>query len=312
MKDFFRSFKQWFANSYADTAPADGGSDAIDWVRALPFILLNLSCLFVFKVGFSWAALITAVVLCYIRVFAIGAFYHRFFSHRAFKTNRFWQFIFALLACSAVQRGPLWWVTHHRQHHVNADTPLDAHSPVQHGFWWSHMGWFLSKKHYYYNFQLVKDLVKFPELIFLDRYDGLVPTLFALGTFAFGALLAHFAPSLHTNGWQMLVWGFCISTMMVFHITVSINSIAHKIGKQRFVTDDTSRNNLWLALLTLGEGWHNNHHHYPSTAKQGFHWWEIDITYYILKLFEKMGMIWDVKGVPPTILTKNLHKDKLV
>jgi stearoyl-CoA desaturase (Delta-9 desaturase) len=300
----------WFAKNAISPDRLQLISKHIDWVRILPFVLLNLSCLCVYWVGFSWTAFFIALFLCYLRIFSIGAFYHRYFSHRAFKTNRVWQFIFAILAGSAVQRGPLWWASNHRQHHAVSDLPDDIHSPVQHGFWWSHMGWFLSKRGYFYNPNNVKDLLKYPELAFLDKHDWMVPVLFAVCIFGLGVALQHLAPSLGTNGWQLLVWGFSISTVVVFHITVSINSLAHQFGKKEFNTKDNSRNNWLLALLTFGEGWHNNHHHYPSSAKQGFKLWQIDITYYLLLGLQALGIIWDLRSVPEEVLANNLVQNE--
>lgn len=305
MKKFWHMFVRWIANEN-DYDPNATYSEKIDWTRSFPFILINLACLLVFWVGFSWTAFITALVLYFVRLFSIGGFYHRYFSHKTFQTSRLSQFIFAVLGNSAVQRGPLWWASHHRQHHMCSDEPNDAHSPIQHGFLWSHVGWFLSKKHYYYNPERVKDLSRYPELVFLDRFDGVVPVILFLSLWITGALLHHFAPSLGVTAGQMIVWGFCISTIALFHTTVSINSLSHVFGKKRFPTKDNSRNNFFLALLTLGEGWHNNHHHYPATARQGFMWWEIDITYYILKGLEKLGIIWDVRGLPTHVLERNL------
>lgn len=305
MKQIGQILISLFANDSSSGIKLDA-PNKVNWIRALPFILLNLSCLLVFYVGFSWTAFTVATALYFVRVFSIGAFYHRYFSHRAFKTNRFWQFIFAILGSSAAQRGPLWWATHHRQHHQVADQAEDQHSPVQHGFLWSHIGWFLSSRNYYYNPERVKDLARYPELIFLDRHDTLVPISLAVILFLVGVFLQHTYPELGTSGLQLLIWGFCLSTIAVFHTTVSINSISHRYGKRRFNTTDNSRNSLLLALLTLGEGWHNNHHHYPATAKQGFMWWEIDITYYLLKLLEKLHIISELRGVPKEILEKNL------
>jgi len=215
----------------------------------------------VFYVGFSWVAFITAIVLYFSRVFFIGAFYHRYFSHKTYQTNRFWQFIFALMASSCVQRGPLWWAAHHRQHHMCSDEPHDVHSPLHHGFWWSHMGWFMSKNHFHYNPDRVRDLSRYPELVFLNNYDSLGPTLLFITLFVAGSLLHVYAPQLGATAGQMIVWGFCISTIALFHTTVTINSVSHVFGKKRFKTQDNSRNNIFLALITLGEGWHNNHHH---------------------------------------------------
>ena len=130
----------------------------------------------------------------------------------------------------------------------------------------------------------VKDLLKYPELRFLDRFDVAVPAVLGVGVFLLGVLLKHVAPGLGTNGWQILVWGFFISTVAVYHGTYTINSLSHVFGRQRYKTGDASRNNPWLALITLGEGWHNNHHHYPASVRQGFYWWEFDITFYMLKL----------------------------
>lgn len=305
MKKILHVVSNWIAseNNYN---PDANYPDKIDWLRTSPFILLNLGCLLVFYFGFSWTAFITALVLYVVRVFFIGAFYHRYFSHKTYQTNRFWQFIFALMAATCVQRGPLWWAAHHRQHHMCSDEPADAHSPVQHGFWWSHMGWFMSKRHFHYNPERVRDLSRYPELVFLDRYDGLMPVLLFIALFAAGKLLQIYAPHLGVNAGQMIVWGFCISTVALFHTTVTINSLSHVFGKKRFNTKDNSRNNVFLALLTLGEGWHNNHHHYPATARQGFMWWELDITYYTLKLMEKIGIIWNVRNVPKSVLQKDL------
>lgn len=307
MKKILQTPLNWIS-SQNDYNPDANHSDKIDWIRTTPFILLNLGCLLVFYFGFSWTAFITAAVLYVVRVFFIGAFYHRYFSHKTYQTNRFWQFVFAIMSASCVQRGPLWWAAHHRQHHMCSDEPVDAHSPVQHGFWWSHMGWFMSKKHFHYNPDRVRDLSRYPELVFLDRHDSLIPTLLFIALFAAGKLLHIYAPQLNTDAGQMVVWGFCISTIALFHTTVTINSLSHVFGKKRFDTKDNSRNNVFLALLTLGEGWHNNHHHYPATARQGFMWWEIDITYYVLKLMEKAGIIWDVKNVPKSVLQKDLIK----
>ena len=309
MKKIWQTLLRWVANeNHYD--PNAHYPNQIDWLRAVPFILVNLGCLLVFWFGFSWVAFTTAIILYVVRIFAIGAFYHRYFSHKTYKTNRFWQFIFALIAGSCVQRGPLWWASHHRQHHMVSDEPEDAHSPMQHGFWWSHMGWFMSKRHYHYNPERVKDLARYPELVLLDRYDSVMPAFLFVTLFVVGALLNVYAPALGTNAGQMVVWGFCISTIALFHTTVTINSVSHVIGKRRFATKDDSRNNFFLALLTLGEGWHNNHHHYPATARQGFMWWEIDVTYYFIKLMEKLGIIWDVKGLPQSVLERNLAGPK--
>jgi len=270
----------------------------IDWLRAVPFIVLHLSCLAVIWVGWSLFAVLFAVLLYLLRMFAITGFYHRYFSHKTFRTSRPLQFVFAIVGATAVQRGPLWWASQHRHHHATSEQLEDAHSPVQHGFFWSHMGWFLSDAHFATRNERVKELSQYPELRFLDRFDVIVPVLFALAIFALGEWLAHAAPQLGTDGWQLLVWGFAISTVVLYHATFSVNSLAHTWGSRRYETRDQSRNNPLLALLTLGEGWHNNHHHYPGSARQGFYWWEIDPTWYGLRLLAACGLIWDMKDIP--------------
>ncbi|AFI84311.1 acyl-CoA desaturase [Methylophaga nitratireducenticrescens] len=291
--------RHWFDNGEprVSSAEYDKSDTGVDWLRVIPFIVMHLACLTVLFVGVSTVAVVTAITLYLLRMFAITAFYHRYFSHKAFRTSRKIQFIFALIGASATQRGPLWWAAHHRQHHRYADQPADPHSPKQ-GFFWSHMGWFLSGKHYQADYNLVQDWKRFVELRWLDRFDLIAPVLLALTLFIFGVLLEKFAPELKTSGWQMLVWGYFISTVVLLHVTLLINSMAHRIGKKRYTTNDESRNNFLLALLTLGEGWHNNHHHYPASARQGFYWWEVDVSYYLLKLMQKSGLIWDVRTVP--------------
>jgi len=301
-----RELSRWFDNRDFATRTPDAGVPAevarrTDWARMIPFLSMHLACLAVFLVGFSWIALAVTATLYVVRMFAITGFYHRYFSHRSFKTSRAGQFIFGILGASAVQRGPIWWAAHHRHHHVHSDKVEDVHSPVQHGFFWSHMGWFMSNKYFVADMSRVKDLLKYPELRFLDRFDIVVPTALGVAVFLFGVLLKHVAPGLGTNGWQMLVWGFFVSTVLVYHGTYTINSLSHVFGRQRYKTGDTSRNNLWLALITLGEGWHNNHHHYPASVRQGFYWWEFDITFYMLKVLAFFGLIWDLKPVPRAV-----------
>lgn len=292
----FTALRRWF-----DTGAADGSDDdarRIDWLRAAPFIAMHLACLGVLWVGVSPVALWVAAALYAVRMFALTGFYHRYFSHRTFRTSRAVQFAFALIGAACVQRGPLWWAAHHRQHHAHADTALDPHSPTVFGFLWSHMGWFLTPQAFRTEWSRIPDLAKYPELRWLDRYDTAVPVLLAIALYGLGALLHAVAPQLGTSGGQMLVWGFFVSTVVLFHATVTINSLAHRFGRRRFDTGDDSRNNAWLALLTFGEGWHNNHHFFPGSARQGFRWWEIDLTWYGLRLLALLGLVWDLKPVP--------------
>lgn len=270
--------------------------------RLIPYLILHLGCLGVFWVGWSWPAVAVAVALYAIRMFAITGFYHRYFSHRAFRTSRWFQFVMGVWGNLAVQRGPLWWAAQHRQHHAHSDGPEDPHSPHEHTVYWAHLGWLTARSNLYLDCRVVPDLARYRELVFLDRFESLVPLLLAAACYALGASLQAVAPQLHTTGPQMLVWGFFISTVVLFHATSCINSLAHLLGSVRFNTRDHSRNNLLLALLTFGEGWHNNHHYYPSSARQGFYWWEIDLTYYGLRLLQKLGLIWDLRPVPHRVL----------
>lgn len=280
----------------------------VDWLRILPLIFMHLMCLGVIWVGWSWTAIWVALLLYFVRMFAITGFYHRYFSHKAFKTNRFWQFIFGVLGNSSVQRGPLWWASHHRHHHRYTDQEADVHSPSRHGFWWSHIGWLTSKANFPTNYKYVAEWARYPELCWLNRFDTVVPFLLALALYTFGEVLERFAPQLETNGMQLVIWGFFISSVVLLHATVTINSLDHMYGTRRYNTPDTSRNNALLALLTLGEGWHNNHHHYAIAARQGFYWWEIDITYYILVFLSWLGVVSGLRPVSDQIRNRNRIK----
>lgn len=267
----------------------------------LPFAFLHAGCLLVFLSGWSPVAVLTAIALYWIRIFAITAFYHRYFSHRTYSTNRFFQCVFAIIGMTAVQRGPLWWAAHHRNHHNYSDTEKDFHSPIRRGFWFSHIGWMTCPDNLVTDYSRIPDLVKFPELVFLNRYDWAIPVLFSAVLYGFGGGLKYFAPELGTDGFQMIAWGFFVSTVVVFHATCTINSLSHIYGSQRFNSGDTSRNNFILAMITMGEGWHNNHHRYPGSVRQGFFWWEIDVTYYVLKFFSFFGIVRNLHRVPESI-----------
>jgi len=281
------------------------GPETFQFSRSVPFIILHLGCLGVFLTGWSWAAVIAAAVLYVVRMFAITGFYHRYFCHRAYHTSRVGQFLFALIGLTAVQRGPLWWAAVHRHHHAHSDEDVDAHSPVAKGFVWSHIGWLTSSKNFPTNYKMVRDFAKYPELVFLNRFDLIGPLLLLVVVYALGAGLEAFAPGLGTNGWQMVVWGFFISTTLLFHGTCSVNSFAHTLGSKRYETGDESRNSLILALITLGEGWHNNHHHDQSSARQGFTWWEIDVSYYVIRILGILGIVWDIKTVPAKVFEQS-------
>jgi stearoyl-CoA desaturase (delta-9 desaturase) len=299
--NILRSIVLWFDTWALQGGELDQDPRHVNWLRVLPFFAMHFACLAVFWVGWSWVAVSVAVALYVIRMFAITGFYHRYFSHRTFKTSRWTQFLFAIMGASAVQKGPLWWAAHHRHHHRHSDREADVHSPHRDSFYWSHMGWITASVNFRTRLENVRDLARFPELRFLDRFDGLVPFLLALLLFLSGAFLQNFFPALGTSGLQMLVWGFVISTVALFHGTFTINSLSHQFGKKRYDTGDESRNNWLLAIVTLGEGWHNNHHHYPAATRQGFFWWEFDPTYYMLKLLSWTGLIWDIKEVPEKV-----------
>lgn len=299
LKRWFISLLHWFdSEAYSSSL---GTSKKFNFVRGIPFVLLHVVALCVFFVGWSPFAVGFAFVFYVVRMFAVTGIYHRYFAHRTYKLNRFWQLVFALWGAMCCQRGALWWAAHHRHHHRYSDTEKDIHSPVQDGFWWSHVGWITSDISFKTPYEYIKDFAKYPELRVLNRYDIFVPITGGIGIFFLGSFLERNYPALGTSGWQLLIWGMFISTVFLFHCTVSINSLTHIFGNKRFNTSDNSRNSFWLALVTLGEGWHNNHHRYPAAARQGFYWWEIDVTYYGLKFLSFFGIVRDLKPVPQGI-----------
>ena len=280
-------------------AAAPAQDESIAWLRIAPFIALHLACFAVIWVGVSAIAVSVAVASYLLRVFAVSAFYHRAFSHRAFEAGRVTQFVFAVLGAAATQRGPLWWAAHHRLHHQHADSPGDPHSSPR-GFWWSHLGWFLTRAGFRTPLHRVRDLARYPELRWLNRFDLVAPVGYALAMYLVGTALS--GPYPETNGWQMLVWGYVISTVALMHATFCVNSLSHRFGRRRFDTRDLSRNNGWLAFATLGEGWHNNHHRHASSARLGFYWWELDLGYLGLKAMEKLGLVRNLKTPPRSVL----------
>lgn len=285
--------------------------DKPDWMRLVALVLMHAGCLAVFWVGWSWIAVSLAALFYILRAFGLTGFYHRYFSHRAFKTSRWFQFVGALLGSLALQKGPLWWAAHHREHHRSSDREGDVHSPHVHGVVWAHMGWFLTPRNNELRAGLVRDWMKFPELRWLDRCAPFVAVLFAAIIYGLGEFLHVVAPGLATDGPQLVVWCYFISTVALYHATYSVNSLAHLYGSRRFSTADDSRNNAFVALVTLGEGWHNNHHHYPSAARQGFYPWEFDPTYYLLMGLERLGLVWDLRGVPAQVLESGLETSRM-
>ena len=269
--------------------------EALSLLQCLPFVAVHVAVLGVLFVTFRWWYPLLALALYAVRMFFVTAGYHRYFSHRTYKTSRAFQFLLAVMAETSLQKGVLWWAAHHRHHHRFSDQLDDIHSPTRRGFWWSHVGWILCKRYNETRAELVPDLARYPELRFLNRYH-LVPGI----TMAVILFL--------TGGLGVFFWGFCVSTVMLWHGTFTINSLCHVFGRRRYATLDTSRNSLILSLITMGEGWHNNHHHYMSSVRQGFFWWELDFTYYILKALSWVHLVWDLK-MPPRALLEPLPAD---
>jgi stearoyl-CoA desaturase (Delta-9 desaturase) len=279
--------------THRDTVPDDEPTHGEDIVypSAIPFVVVHLICIAAIWTGITWQAVAVGIALYWVRIFAIGAGYHRYFSHRAYATSRAFQFVLAVLSQSTAQKSVLWWAAKHRHHHLHSDTECDVHSPRHKGFIYSHVGWIFARRHHRTDLVKVADLARYPELMWLHRYE-LVPAV-ALGVLCF-----------LIGGWSVLVVGFFWSTVVVYHATFCINSLAHVRGRKRYVTGDDSRNNWLLAFFTMGEGWHNNHHACQRSVRQGFRWWEIDPTFYILKACSRLGLVWDLKA-PPVELVRN-------
>ncbi len=264
-------------------------------LKTLPFWAAHLACLGVFFVEFRWSHVALCLALYFSRMFFVTAGYHRYFSHRSFKTSRGFQFLLAFAAMTSAQKGVLWWAAHHRHHHRYADTDDDLHSPGLRGFWWSHVGWILSSRYNRTEVEKIRDFYKYPELRWLNRYFLVPPVALAVVLFL-------------TGGWGWLVWGFFVSTVLLWHGSFLVNSLSHVFGRRRYPTSDDSRNSFLIALLTMGEGWHNNHHHYMASARQGFFWWEIDCTFYLLKMLSWAGVVWDLRQPPAHILAEESHR----
>ncbi len=265
--------------------PAD---ERVNLRSAIPFFFVWALALGVFWTGFTTTALVLLAVTFFGRMFLITAGYHRYFSHKSYKLNRFWQFVLAFGGGTAVQKGVLWWAGHHRNHHRYSDTERDIHSPRK-GFWWSHVGWIVCDKYNETLYDNIKDFAKYPELRWLNKYDWVPPWTLGIACFLIG-------------GWPGLFVGFFLSNVILWNATFTVNSLAHVFGRRRYETSDTSRNSFLIALITGGEGWHNNHHHYQASARQGFFWWEIDVTYYLLKVLSWVGIVKDLKQPPARVL----------
>jgi stearoyl-CoA desaturase (delta-9 desaturase) len=255
-----------------------------DW-DAIPFLAIHLMCFLAVQTGIRWEWIMLAIGSYYLRMVAVTAGYHRYFSHRSYKTSRVFQFMLAFLAMTSAQKGVLWWAAHHRHHHKYSDQEEDIHSPLQRGFWFSHVGWILSAHSMPTDMSLVKDFRQYPEICFLNRFYFIPPLVYALLIYSLW-------------GFPGLIWGFFISTTALYHCTFFINSLTHMIGRVRYKSNDGSKNSFLLAILCCGEGWHNNHHYYQLAARQGWFWWEVDLSYYILSFLSWFGIVWDLR-VPP-------------
>ena len=262
----------------------------------LVFVCIHLMGLFAVQTGIRLEWVILAMASYYLRMFAVTAGYHRYFAHRSYKTSRVLQLFLAFLAMTSAQKGVLWWAAHHRHHHKYSDQKADFHSPVQRGFWFSHVGWILSRDSQRPDFDLVKDFSKYPEICFLDRWYLIPPTLYAVMMYVLW-------------GFPGLIWGFFISTMVLYHCTFFINSLTHMIGRIRYRSNDGSKNSFVLAVLCCGEGWHNNHHYYQSAVNQGWFWWEVDLSYYILIMLSWVGIVWDLRTPPDHIKAKTIDSE---
>jgi len=275
----------------------------VEFVGNLPFLILHLGCLLVFWVGVTPIAAWIGFLLILPRMFGLTAGYHRYFSHRSFKTSRFFQFVLAFLGAMSIQKDPLWWAAHHRNHHRYTDTTRDVHSPHVYGFFWSHMGWVMCKKNAnLFPDELVPDLAKYPELKFLNRHQKWPVLFYAFFVTVLGFVVQHAFPQWNTTAGQIFVWGFFISTIVLHHVTFLVNSAAHIWGSKSYETGEDSRNNWLVAFLTMGEGWHNNHHRFPGSERQGFFWWQIDVTHSILWVLAKLGWVWDLQKPPVEVL----------
>ena len=263
----------------------------------MPFILMHVACIAVFFVRPHPVDIVLAVTFFCLRMFSLTAGYHRYFSHRSYKTSRVFQFLIGWMGCCAVQKGPLWWCAHHRGHHKNSDNELDVHSPITKSIWEAHVGWILEKDNDATRWENIPDWQRYPELVWLNNWHIIPAVLF--GGFCFA--VSYFCGG---TGWSGVVYAFVLATVLLYHSTFLVNSLAHLAGSRRYETDDRSRNNWLVAILTMGEGWHNNHHHYQAACRQGFFWWEVDVTYYVLTMLSWVGIVWDLKQPPKSMLQK--------
>ena len=279
----------------ADVMESSTPTDRIAWGKSLPYVALHVGALVgLFIHELTWPAFLASVAWYMVGMFAITAGYHRYFAHRGYKTSRAFQFVLAFLGTLVAQKGPLWWAGHHRHHHKHSDGEQDVHSPRR-GFFWAHQGWILVRRFDATPYHQIRDFAKYPELRFLGETYFVWP-------------VAYFFVVWAVAGINVAFYMVIVTTVVLYHVTYCINSLAHMWGSRRYPTTDDSRNNVLLALLTHGEGWHNNHHFYPSTARNGFFWWEVDLSYYVLKMLSWVGLVWDLREPPRWVLEGKARK----
>lgn len=252
-------------------------------------IAVHLALIAIPLLEFSYWYLLLFFLMTRIVGLGITVGFHRYFSHRAFKTSRVFQFLLGCAGCTALQKGPLWWAIHHRLHHRHSDQPEDPHSPVVDGFLHGHCGWLFTQDLMTPDQRIVHDFAKYPELVWLDRL-WLIPGL-AMAALCFAI-----------GGWSGVVIGYCMCVAFIFQVTFAVNSIGHLYGQQRFETGEGSRNNFVLGYLAMGDGWHNNHHRAPTSARHGFAWYELDMSYLTIQIMRRLGIVWDVKQPPANLL----------
>jgi len=252
----------------------------LNWITTVVLVLFHIGAIAAFFF-FSWPAVIAAVFLYWMCTgLGISLGYHRLHTHRSYKTPLLLEYFFAVCGALTLEGGPIFWVATHRIHHQNSDKPGDPHSPRD-GAWWSHIGWILVGEAKHNNTKLMSkyapDLARHRFYVWLNDYHWLPMVVLGLLLLAIGGL-------------PMLLWGVCLRVVFGLHATWLVNSATHMWGSRRFATRDDSRNNWWVALITFGEGWHNNHHAHPTSARHGLAWYEFDISWITLKVMKVLGI----------------------
>ena len=281
--------------------------EKLSLIVSLPFLSVHIGAIYALTISPSPFALFMVFLMYFIRMFGITAGFHRLFSHRSFKTNRAFQFFLAYAATCSAQMGPIWWASHHRHHHKYTEQIEDPHTPTLKGFFWAHVGWIMSPVNSPTKEEYVGDLMKYPELKWLDKYHYFAPFSLVILLYGLGEFMAVNYAQYNTNGMELVLWGFFVSTVLLYHATFMVNSVCHVFGHRTYDTKDGSVNNFLVAILTLGEGWHNNHHAFPNSEKQGHKWYQIDISHYILWSLSKIGVVWKIRDVPDDSIKERLY-----